>query len=473
MSVTCSEIGGWSGSWRTYNRTLRSHLRLLCSLFVSSYDFQGLRLRYSNPPQHGVSDVAEQSRVTIQLTVSQTICLGVELTPGLWPDIISRLKVSAGKLLFVSVGLPLCREVVSVICVSVCNNLSVWTLSMYISCLYTVKQCIDKIYKASFSSSSVQQIMSYQLLVAHVNHGSLDTWTVVQVIAAKFKPFIFSELGFALSSSSSSYIATDGQILIFFLLHVRRPLWREDGSVICSAITHWLESRKTRYHILLSHLRLLQSGGPGPRIFIPQEQDGPAIPSSSLFVASYDSQGYGESILTHFHTGFGKSFLPWLLAPTFALSGSSYSYFATVSRPVCLGVGAAIWGLWPDFYYCRTLRSSCWTSPSLTRGRVCNLLSKSRRTNDHILLSHLRPYVAVSYETPPTWRARSLYLHPPGTGWSSYTPGHWVPLLSSLTTRRACQSQSLLTTDGQSASLSWCLATIRVHDQVFFLRKIF
>jgi hypothetical protein len=29
-------------------------------------------------------------------------------------------------------------------------------------------------------------------------------------------------------------------------------------------------------------------------------------------------------------------------------------------------------------------------------------------------------------QTPPTWRARSLYLYPPGTGWPSYTPGHWV-----------------------------------------------
>jgi hypothetical protein len=41
----------------------------------------------------------------------------------------------------------------------------------------------------------------------------------------------------------------------FFLLHVGRPFWREDGSVICSEITHRLESRRTHNHILLSHLR--------------------------------------------------------------------------------------------------------------------------------------------------------------------------------------------------------------------------
>jgi hypothetical protein len=49
-----------------------------------------------------------------------------------------------------------------------------------------------------------------------------------------------------------------------FLLHVERPLWREDGSIICSAMTHWLESLGTHNHTLLSHLRLPQPGGPGP-----------------------------------------------------------------------------------------------------------------------------------------------------------------------------------------------------------------
>jgi hypothetical protein len=38
-----------------------------------------------------------------------------------------------------------------------------------------------------------------------------------------------------------------------------------------------------------------------------------------------------------------------------------------------------------------------------------------------------RLYFTVSFETPPTWRASFSYLYPPGTGWPSYTPGHWVP----------------------------------------------
>jgi hypothetical protein len=38
---------------------------------------------------------------------------------------------------------------------------------------------------------------------------------------------------------------------------------------------------------------------------------------------------------------------------------------------------------------------------------------------------------------PPTWRARSPYLYLPGTEWPIYTPRHWVPFSSPLTTRRA------------------------------------
>jgi hypothetical protein len=32
-------------------------------------------------------------------------------------------------------------------------------------------------------------------------------------------------------------------------------------------------------------------------------------------------------------------------------------------------------------------------------------------------------FYCFKFETPPTWRARSPYLYPPGTGWPSYTPG--------------------------------------------------
>jgi hypothetical protein len=78
---------------------------------------------------------------------------------------------------------------------------------------------------------------------------------------------------------------------------------------------------------------------------------------------------------------------------------------------------------------------------SLMRGWVCRLHlllvlasavilgSKSCGTHDI--------FYCLKFETPPTWRARSPYLYPPGIGWPSYTPRHWVPFSSPPTTRRA------------------------------------
>jgi hypothetical protein len=67
-----------------------------------------------------------------------------------------------------------------------------------------------------------------------------------------------------------------------------RLLWWEDWSAICSVITQWSESLRTRKHILLSHLRLPQPGGPCSRIYIPQEQGGPVISPGTRFSIMYD-----------------------------------------------------------------------------------------------------------------------------------------------------------------------------------------
>jgi hypothetical protein len=84
------------------------------------------------------------------------------------------------------------------------------------------------------------------------------------------------------------------------------------------------------------------------------------------------------------------------------------------------------------FVAVRQLRVSWCGAPSLMKWRVCrlqlllslaravNLGSESRGTRDHILY-------CLRFEAPPTWRARSPYLHPPTTVWSSYTPRHWLP----------------------------------------------
>jgi hypothetical protein len=90
-----------------------------------------------------------------------------------------------------------------------------------------------------------------------------------------------------------------------------------------------------------------------------------------------------------------------------------------VSRPVRLAVGRPLWPM---------------TMTSLTRGWVFNLQCNHSLVR---VAQDPQPYFTVSYEAPPTWRARSPYLYPPGTGWPSYTSGHWVPFSSPLATRRA------------------------------------
>jgi hypothetical protein len=136
-------------------------------------------------------------------------------------------------------------------------------------------------------------------------------------------------------TSSWCYISTDALVsgslwgpwpdfnflwvtVTFFLLHVRHPLWREDGSVVSSANTHWLVWCRTHDHILLSHLRLPQPGGPGPCIYIPQEQGGPVIPPGTAYSTIFSksrSRYHWQSVS-----------MSWCRAP----SGSHDHMFVTV-----------------------------------------------------------------------------------------------------------------------------------------------
>jgi hypothetical protein len=151
-----------------------------------------------------------------------------------------------------------------------------------------------------------------------------------------------------------------------------------------------------------------------------------------------------------------------------SLFSRSRSYFTTDGQSVSQSVSqyvlvsSPLWDLWPDITSCRKvavrkLRSCFCEAPSLTRGRVCSLqcnhsVVRSHRTRNQTLLSHLRlhqrggpgsriciPRNRVALGTgfplphllrlaglrwrysnpPPTWRARSPYVYPSGTGWSS------------------------------------------------------
>jgi hypothetical protein len=55
----------------------------------------------------------------------------------------------------------------------------------------------------------------------------------------------------------------------------------------------------------------------------------------------------------------------------------------------------------------------CWSSPAQLSSGPCPA-------------GLMTIFYCLKFETPPTWRARSSYLYPPGTGWPSYTPKHWI-----------------------------------------------
>jgi hypothetical protein len=85
---------------------------------------------------------------------------------------------------------------------------------------------------------------------------------------------------------------------------------------------------------------------------------------------------------------------------------------AMISQPVCLGIK-------PHLVY-----NCCWPLPT-------------QSFSGPSPMGLMTIFYYLKFETPPTWRARSSYLYPPGTGWPSYIHRHWVPFSSPPMTRRA------------------------------------
>jgi hypothetical protein len=126
----------------------------------------------------------------------------------------------------------------------------------------------------------------------------------------------------------------------------------------------------------------------------------------------------------------------------------------TVTRPVCLGINPLLGLMTRFFNTVRDLRVCWYGAPSLTRGRVC-LLQLLLSSPAQLFLGPspaglMTTLYCLRFDTPPTWRTRSLYFYPPGTEWPGYS-----------------QSQSHIATDSQSVSLSWCRTPSGAYDQEF------
>jgi hypothetical protein len=113
----------------------------------------------------------------------------------------------------------------------------------------------------------------------------------------------------------------------------------------------------------------------------------------------------------------------------------------SVSRSVCLDFGLPFFFFFENPIYLQSVRIHVGCPLWREDGSViyCTISSGPFQSNHSwVQVPQIsRPYFTVSSETPPTWRARSPYLYPPGTEWPSYTPWALGSLLSPLTTRRA------------------------------------
>jgi hypothetical protein len=186
--------------------------------------------------------------------VSRSVCLGVKFTL----ELVTRYFLSENCCV-VSVGRPLWREVGSVSycqchqCLVHCQRFKIIYI-VHVTCFKYMHCQYHSIYKVEVEVCPGVRRPS----------GTRDQFFFLLEIS-------FRQLRLCYFVAPSLTRGRVCNLLVQLLLGLVR------------AVTLGSKSRRTHGHILLSHLRLPQPGGPGSCIYIPQEQGGPVIPPGTGF----------------------------------------------------------------------------------------------------------------------------------------------------------------------------------------------
>jgi hypothetical protein len=201
-----------------------------------------------------------------------------------------------------------------------------------------------------------------------------------------------------------------------------------------------------------SDSRLSQPGWSGPRIYIPQEEGGPVIPSGTGFPFRrlLRLAGLQWRYSTGLHTG-----MIWTWVETYVTSDGRSASLSWNKAP--------IWGLWTDFYYCQTIAGLLmWGSLSDERTDLSFTIPAGPCQRNH-------SRVRVPWDSRPCFivsDSRLPYSSPPTTLRST------VEGLEPASTQKLSELSFVLRLYGVSVSMETCslpswFPRIHLHGNVF------